>query len=103
MSDNVVEARRLFTVEVTYSVMGRGLILVPGIVPQGDERFRVGDPIMLKRPDGSSLTARIGGLDIFSGTRQQKDVVILLVELGKEEVPIDTEVWSISRDSRSPA
>jgi hypothetical protein len=87
-------SRKLFTVEDTFLIQGRGLVLVPGIVPQGDERFRVGDPVLLKRPDGSTLTWKIGGLEIISGARRSGDVPILLVGLDKKDLPIGTEVWS---------
>ncbi|WZO98811.1 hypothetical protein EP7_000402 [Isosphaeraceae bacterium EP7] len=59
-------ARLLFTVEDTFEIRNRGLVLVPGIIPEGDERFRIGAPITLLRPDGSSLDAQIGGIDMFS-------------------------------------
>jgi hypothetical protein len=82
-------------VEDTFAIRDRGLVPVPGIVPHGDERFRVGDPIMLKRPDGSVVKTRIGGLELVC-PNQRHDVVILLRELSKEDVPIGTEVWSMS-------
>jgi hypothetical protein len=89
-------ARCLFVVEDTFFIKGRGLLPVPGIVPQGDERFRVGDPILLKRPDGSCLESTIGGIEMINVTppRPTRDVVILLKDLTKEDVPIGTEVWS---------
>ena len=87
-------ARLLFIVEESFAIKGRGLVPVPGIVPQGVERFRVGDPILLKRPDGSSLAWQIGGLELISGGPPRDDVVVLLKGLRKEEVPVGTEVWS---------
>jgi hypothetical protein len=89
-------ARRLFVVEDTFFIKGRGLVPVPGIVPQAEERFRVGDPIVLKRPDGSHTEWTIGGLEMISCSppRPRTDVVILLKDLNKEDVPIGTEVWS---------
>jgi hypothetical protein len=92
-------ARRLFTIEDTFLITGSGLVPVPGIVPQGDERFRVGDPILLKRPDGSCLQWKIGGLEMISCTppRPRDDVVILLQGLSKEDVPVGSEVWSVDR------
>ena len=42
--------RLLFVVEDRFLIKGRGLVPVPGIVPQGEECFRAGDPILLKRP-----------------------------------------------------
>jgi hypothetical protein len=93
-------ARQLFIVEDTFVIKGRGLVPVPGIVPQGDERFRVGDSILLKRPDGSSLPWQIGGLELICGGPPRDDVVVLLKGLGKEDVPVGTEVWSVDAPER---
>jgi translation elongation factor EF-Tu-like GTPase len=95
-------ARRLFTVEDTFMVRGRGLVLVPGIVPQGDERFRVGDAIQKKLPDETSRFCNIDGLERITGT-SRVDVVVLLRELTKEDVPIGTEVWSVDRATQASA
>lgn len=35
------------------TVQDRGIVLLPELRPVGDERFRVGDPLRLRRPDGS--------------------------------------------------
>jgi hypothetical protein len=90
-------SRRLFVVEDTFTITGRGLVLVPGIIPEGEERFRAGDPILLKRPEGSSLTCKIGALEILMRVPpdRKRDVVIMLKERRKEDVPIGTEVWSV--------
>jgi translation elongation factor EF-Tu-like GTPase len=89
-------ARCLFVVEDTFFIKGRGLVLVPGIVLQGDERLRVGDPILLKRPDGSFFESAIGGIEMIYGTppSSKQNVHILLKDLTKEDVPIGSEVWS---------
>jgi hypothetical protein len=89
-------ARRLFVVEDTFLIKGRGLVPVPGIVPEGEERFRLGDLIVIKRPDGSCLGATIGGIEIFSTPpRTRDDFAIVLKDLNKEDVPIGSEVWSV--------
>jgi hypothetical protein len=80
--------RRLFTVEDSFSVKGRGLVLIPGIVPL--EGVRVGDPLLLKRPDGTSVSATIGGL----GFLPEPPFPILLEGCSREDVPVGTEVWS---------
>ena len=54
-------ARRLLVVEDSFFIKGRGLVLVPGIIPDGKERFGVGDSLSVKRPDGSCLEWKIGG------------------------------------------
>ncbi len=90
-------ARRLFIVEDTFFIKGRGLVPVPSIIPRGEERFLVGDPIQLRRPDGSYLAWKIGGIEMICGTLPRDDLVILLGGLGKDDVPIGTEVWSVDR------
>jgi hypothetical protein len=85
-------ARRLFTVEDVFTIRRRGTILVPGIVPEGDERFRIGDVLRLRRPDGSELQATIDGIHSFNvGVHGGYAIV---VALPKSEVPVGTEVWS---------
>jgi len=86
-------ARCLFKVEDTFLITGRGLVPIPGIVPVGEERFRAGDPILLKRPDGSELATAIGGLEMLD-PNPPPYVVIMLKGLTKEDVPIGTEIWS---------
>lgn len=90
-------ARRLFVDEDAFFIKGRGLVPAPGLVPEGDERFRVGDPILRKRPDGSRLEWTIGGIEMIccSPPRPTHDVFILLKGLSKEDVPIGSEVWSV--------
>jgi hypothetical protein len=90
-------ARCLFIVEDTFSIKGRGLVPVPGILCQGEERFRVGDPLLLKRPDGSCLEWKIGAIELISCSppRPKHEVVIVLHGLSKDDVPIQTQVWSV--------
>jgi hypothetical protein len=84
----------LFKVEDTISIASRGLVLIPGINPIGEERFRVGDPLVLKRPDCTKVSAAIlGGLELICPNPRQ-DVVIMLKGFSKEDVPLGTEVWS---------
>ena len=92
-------ARCLFKVEDTFLITGRGLVLVPGIVPIGEERFRAGDPLLLKRPDGSELTTTIGGLEMLC-PNPRRDVIIMLKGFTKEDVPIGTEIWSTENGQR---
>ena len=91
--------RCLFVVEDTFFLKGRGLVPVPGIVPVGKERFYIGDPLLLKRPDGTSVSTSIAGIEICC-PNPRHDVVILLKELSKEDVPVSTEVWSVAEVSQ---
>jgi hypothetical protein len=87
-------ARLLFTVTDRFYLPGRGVIPFPGIVPVEDERFRRGDSLLLKRPDGSEIQARIGGFEL-PNPNPGLVVVVNLLELTKDDVPIGTQVWSV--------
>jgi hypothetical protein len=76
------------------SVHASGIVLAPGLVPIGDELFRMGDTILLRRPDGLEIKAHIDGLEL-PHTNPNYEVIILLKELAKDDVPIGTEVWSV--------
>lgn len=86
--------RRLLVVEDAFLIEGRGVVLVPALVPQNDGCLRVGDPITLKRPNGTSLTWQIDGIEVFCGRVSKGHLHILLKGLSKGEVPIGTEIWS---------
>jgi translation elongation factor EF-Tu-like GTPase len=90
-------ARLLFVVEDTFAIRGRGLVIVPGIVQRADEVFRVGDPLRLKRPDGTELLTAVGGLEMFMSPVPGEEIPILLRELGKEDIPVGSEVWSVDQ------
>ena len=58
-------ARLLFTVEDTFFIQDRGLVPLPGIVPIENERIHIGDVVMLKRPDGTTVVSRIAGIGLM--------------------------------------
>lgn len=74
-----------------FQIPGRGCIVTPGAAPDLHPLPRAGDAVLLKRPDGSRITATIRGLDRFG--RPDAGIPILLGGLEKTEVPIGTEVW----------
>jgi hypothetical protein len=94
----LIMSRLLFTVEDSFMIKGQGLVPVPGIVPQGQERFGPGDPIELRRPDGIRLTTRIASLELVSAHPPRNDWHVVLRDLSKDDVPVGTEVWSVDDD-----
>ncbi len=98
-------ARRLFNVADLFTIRGRGIVLLPGIVPINDERFGPGDPLLLKRPDGTELQTCIKWLE-WRGTYVEnspgpRPYMVLLEGSTGEEVPEGTEVWSVDGERRA--
>src|SRR6516225_1633154 len=59
------EVRLLFTVTETFTVSGRGVVLLPELTFVGEEKFSVGEPLRLRRPDGAEEAVPIGGLEFL--------------------------------------
>ncbi|WP_435009361.1 hypothetical protein P12x_000613 [Tundrisphaera lichenicola] len=87
-------ARRLLVVERRLWLRDKGLILDPGIIPVGGEPIGVGSQVVLRRPDGSTCAAVIRGTSTDSGSATAGRIRLLLDEVGRDDVPIGTEVWS---------
>jgi hypothetical protein len=88
--------RLLFTVADSFEITGRGLVIIPGIIPRDDERFRVGDAIELRRPDGTVFHARIAGLELLNPTPPDHSIPVLMpLGISKQDAPLGTEVWSV--------
>lgn len=86
--------RRLITVEDTFRISGRGLLVVPA--PLMSELPVEGGviPVELRKPDGSSAEAALLLTYIFQ-TPPPKELrwACVLKSLSKEDVPIGTEIW----------
>jgi hypothetical protein len=86
-------ARLLFIVTGTFTIPGHGITLIP----VGDERFRVGDTLRLRRPDGSEEFGPLGGIEMLKPVTGPCQAVVLLTGRDKDGVPPGTEVWSVDR------
>ena len=74
-------------------------MLLPGLKPVGEQRFKVGDKIRLRRPNAGDLVVTIAGLEL-PHPNPENEVLILLGELSKDDVPVGTEVWSFDESQR---
>ena len=68
-----------------------------GISPVGNERFRVGDAHLLKRPDGTEIMTDIGGLE-FLTPNPDHELTVMHKQLDKNDVPAGTGVWSVDNE-----
>lgn len=79
----------LFTVEATFSITGRGLILTPGL---GDKEAAPGDLIRIVRPDQSVLETTIKAIS-FNRFRD----ILVGDGLTKADIPPGSEVWLLTK------
>jgi len=87
----------LFTVSDRFTIQGRGIVPLPELKSIGNEHFRVGDQLRLRRPDGTEDLVPIVGLDLLKPLNGRCQPVVMLLGKEKDSVPIGTEVWSIDR------
>ena len=82
----------LFTVTDTFAVRNRGTILTPGFPLDSEGSWRIGDAVVLRRPDGTTLETVIRGIEGFSPVPCSHLPILVPIDPGN--IPAGTEVWS---------
>jgi len=85
--------RRLLTVEDTFAITGRGLMVAP--MPALDEVRGPGEvDVELRLPDGTRRAARLSIMaELVTPAPAMRRWACLFEDLGKSEVPLGTEIW----------
>jgi translation elongation factor EF-Tu-like GTPase len=84
----------LSVVEDVFQISGRGsVVVVPGIPREGDWHIKTGDPLTLKRPDGTAASTVVRGIEMASPPHPHFIPILLGLRLTKDDVPIGTELW----------
>jgi hypothetical protein len=95
------ETLKLLTVEDTFFIEGRGVMLFPMIADySGPTSFSV----ILRKPNGEEMEAQ-AHLDIprLSPPRKPHPFVCSFAGMSKQEIPIGTEVWILPMPLKAPA
>ena len=93
-----MQARHLFRVTDRFAIRNRGIVLVPGIIPIENEKFQIGDKLELRFPHGEKQIVTIAGLERMNPADAGGALAVLLSEpLTRQQVPVDTEVWSVAQ------
>jgi hypothetical protein len=88
----------LFVVEQVARIIGRGIVLIPGLSREEYKNFQVDDPLDLEKPDGSHMRVKIDGFE-FPYPNPTNVVLILLKHTqDRSAVPIGTKVWAVEKD-----
>jgi len=84
----------LSKVDDVFQLTGRGCVVVPGIPESWDKKvIKVGDAIILKRPDMPEICTVVQGLEMGARTTPKITPLLLGDGVSKEMVPIGTELW----------
>lgn len=82
-------------VEAAFEITSRGCIVVPGMpLDLAAVNLKVGDRIVLKRPDGSEIETQVRGFEMGSRNRSGCVPILLGEELTKDMVPAGTQLWT---------
>lgn len=84
--------RFLFTVSGAMRLEGRGIVLSPGI-PRRTPILRVGQSIILRRPDDSRIAGTVRGLAAFGDTATSIPLLVQLDDAGAD-IPPGTEAFT---------
>jgi hypothetical protein len=84
-------------VEDVFEISGRGCVVVPGVPSTfSGVDLKLGDKIILKRPDGSEIETILRGFEMGSRHPSRCLPVLLGKELSKQMVPLGTELWTVA-------
>jgi hypothetical protein len=87
----------LSTVEDVVVITGRKpILLLPGIPRNLQSTVRAGDEIELRRPDGTSVSTVIAGIEHARMVDGNSRWPLRLPEsIGAADVPVGTEIWCL--------
>jgi len=102
MPTSEVEDRKLITVEDTFQITGRGLVIIPGppFNTFGTNGRSHSCSVVIKRPDGSPLVAQAHFYTAFFEPMEARlrylergNYECLLPDLAKSDVPVGSEIF----------
>jgi len=79
-------------IEDVFQIDGRGCVVVPGLLLASDPHVCIGDPAILRLPDGSEIQTTVAGLEMIRTIHRKAMPVLLPKNIRKADVPIGTEL-----------
>jgi hypothetical protein len=81
-------------VDNAFQISGRGCVVTPGIPKDASFQVKVGDSLVLRRPNGSVLHTVLVGVEFVRPPNDRGSPILLGAEVTKDQVPVGTEVWT---------
>jgi hypothetical protein len=90
----------LSRVEMTFAIKGRGVVIHPGVPYEPEvHRVYISDDLEIRRPDGSTLSTKVRGLEMFGNPNKKSCAIVMPADVTEDEIPVGSEVWQVSRGS----
>lgn len=88
----------LCSVEDTFLITGRGLIIAP-VFPVSDYRFHSEQRVRIVRPDGEEFDCRAYfQIPFQSPPAKVLSFICVLLDMAKDHVPIGSQVWLVGKN-----
>jgi hypothetical protein len=86
--------QRLSVIEDTFELSGRtSLIVAPGIPRDTPWQIKAGEPLRIRRPDGSEFLTTVSGIEMLSPPSPKGSALMLGLGVTKEMTPVGSEIW----------
>jgi translation elongation factor EF-Tu-like GTPase len=80
------------TIEDIFTITGRGVVVVPALLSEC--RVRSGDPIQLRRSDGTVKNTSIFSVESLNlGSGKRRPAFMLAHNIAKEDIAEGDEIW----------
>jgi hypothetical protein len=81
----------LCVIEHTFAIKDRGVVAIGNRTNSDLVRYRVGDPVQIRRQDGSVVASEISGIPIQ--TLREGEIDLLFGGLSGSDIGMGDEVW----------
>jgi hypothetical protein len=88
------------TIQDVFQIDGRGCVVVPGLLLDADPHVCIGDPAILRRPDGTEIQTFVAGIEMIRTLDRNAMPILLPKTVHKNDVPIGTELVITETRSR---
>lgn len=87
----------LATIEQSFTVPGRGRLVLPATFTNPDITVRTGDAIQLRKPNSAVIDTRIVGVELAKQASGCRLALLLPLELESDDLAPGIEIWVKSR------
>ncbi len=80
------------TIHDVFQIDDRGCVVLPGLLLDADPHVCIGDPVTLRRPDGTEIQTSVAGIEMIHTLDRNAMPILLPKNIHKDDLPIGTEL-----------